>query len=322
MAEDRYMRIARTLGQRASAEKVLNALAAEGIPVIVFKGLTLRERVYDTPHQRMMHDLDFLVRQADFEKAAHIIQSLGYAFTPGDKEYTFEFARRYMGEVQYRKGFVYIDLHWSLTAMGWYRLTTNFNLEQLWERAVPTKIGGAPACRLCTVDEIIHLCYHTAVHHGLAHGPSYRDIQGVLRVQGEGVDWLELAQCARNWRVSTAVWSALSVLRNQDAAVVPGVVLADFGVPKWRRALLKPIINRVQKREQMLTSGTMRFMAVLLVDRWRDLPAALLKGLFPGKQWLKTRFDLPDSQVIGKLVSYPFEVIWNGVRAVLTLPFG
>ncbi len=43
-------------------------------------------------------------------------------------------------------------------------------------------------------------------------------------------------------------------------------------------------------------SGTMRFLGVLLVDRVRDLPGVVLRGLFPGRRWLQLRYDLAPRQ--------------------------
>jgi hypothetical protein len=317
--KEHYQRVARTLGQKSSAEKVLQALYAEGISVIVLKGLTLSERVYAEPHHRMMGDVDFLVRKADFQKAANIIKSLGYTFSADDKGYTPEFAELYMGEVTYSKGFVFIDLHWSLTAMGWYRRTTNFDLKQMWDAAIKSKIGNALAYHLSPMDEVIHLCYHTAVHHGLSHGPGYRDILRVLQVERDNLDWDQLVVRARNWRVSAAVWSALSVLRQMDATAVSEEVLDKFQLPKWRQFFLIPMINRLQTGEQVLTSGTMRFLGILLVDRLWDFIPAFFSGLFPGKLWLKTRFNLTDSQAYMKQFIYPISVLLNGLKALQNL---
>ncbi len=263
-----------------------------------------------------MHDLDFLVKQDDFKRAASVIQKLGYTFSKDDFEYTPEFAELFMGEIPYRKGFVVIDLHWSLTAMGWYRRTTNFNLENMWENAVLTTVGNTNTLRLCLEDELIHLCYHTAVHHGLAHGPGYRDIHGLLELERDSIDWGRLAERARSWRVRIAVWSAFAVVRTFDADAVPVSVMDDLGVPKWRQAVLRPMIERVQNGNRVLASGSMRFLGLLLVDRMRDLPFVLFRGLFPGRLWLKMRFNLSDFGAFWRQLTYPLAVLWNGIKAI------
>ena len=210
-----YTRTARVALQTHATIQLLQAFAAAQMPAIVFKGLALRERVYITPEQRVASDVDLLVRRVDWERADALLVSLGYAVSPDEYDWTADFAREFMGETPYRKGAMVIDLHWELTAMSWFRATTAFDLDGLWVRAVPTEIAGAPALRLCPEDEILHLCYHTAVHHGLAHPHGYRDILGVLRVERDNLDWSVLTERARAWRVSVAVWAALKVARGR-----------------------------------------------------------------------------------------------------------
>ena len=64
----------------------------------------------------------------------------------------------------------------------------------------------------------------------------------------------------------------------------------------------------------MLISGTMRFLGVLLIDRVRDLPGVVLRGLFPGKRWLQLRYDLTPRQAFWRQFIYPLEVIWRGIQ--------
>ena len=139
---------------------------------------------------------------------------------------------------------------------------------------------------------MIHLCYHTAVHHGLAHPHGYRDILGVIRVEQENLDWLVLVERARAWRVSVAVWAALSVARitnyelritNQEEDLIPEWALEALRVPRWRQWALRPFVRRAAGGRAVLVSGTMRFLGVLVVDRVRDLPGVVLRA--PTSAW-------------------------------------
>jgi len=131
--------------------------------------------------------------------------------------------------------------------MSWFRATTAFDLDGLWTRAVPTEIAGAPALRLCPEDEVLHLCYHTAVHHGLAHPHGYRDILGVLRVEHD-LNWSVLAERARAWRVSVAVWAALKVARGR---------MQDAGCRK-QEARSKNQESRIKNQESRIQSPVLR----------------------------------------------------------------
>ena len=66
-----------------------------------------------------------------------------------------------------------------------------------------------------------------------------------------------------------------------------------------------------------LVSGTMRFLGVLLVDRVRDLPGVVLRGLFPGQRWLQLRYDLSPRQAFWRQLTYPLQVLGRGVGALL-----
>ena len=251
-----------------------------------------------------------------------------------------------MGNMAYSKEGVTFDVHWHPVTMSWYRPTTAFDLEGIWARAVPMQVRGAPALRLCPEDEMIHLCYHTAVHHGLAHPHGYRDILGVLRVECDTLDWSVLAARARKWRVSAAVWAALTVARgrmqgariknqetsneqpatsnenhaspitHQDADLIPEAALDALQVPRWRQRLLRPFVQQAVEGRAALVSGSMRFLGVLLIDRLGDLPGVLWHGLFPGRRWLQTRFDLTARQARWRQLTYPLEVLWRGLRAL------
>jgi len=345
-----YTRAARVALQMHATAQLLQAFAAAQAPVIVFKGLALRERVYAASEQRVASDVDLLVRRADWERANVLLCSLGYSISPDDHGWTADFAREFMGETPYRQGAMVVDLHWHLTTASWFRQTTTFDFSGLWARALPMTIASAPALRFCPEDEVLHLCYHTAVHHGLAHPHGYRDILGVLRVERDNLDWSVLAERAREWRVSVAVWAALKVARgrmqgsriknhesrimNQEARnehqvtgnsqlatrnshheeeLISEAALDALRVPRWRQRLLRPFVQRATGGQAALVSGTMRFLGVLLVDRVRDLPGVVLRGLFPGRRWLQLRYDLSPRQAFWRQFIYPLHVLARGV---------
>ncbi|MEJ5311254.1 MAG: nucleotidyltransferase family protein [Anaerolineae bacterium] len=365
---EKYQRLAQFALQETAVAGILRSFHTYQIPVIALKGLALLDRLYPQPGQRSMYDVDLLVHQTDLVRAESILQSSGYSFSNEGLALSSAFQREFMSEVVYREGAMVVELHQHLVAMSWFRATTAFDLDGLWARAVPAEIAGAPALRLCPEDEVIHLCYHTAVHHGLAHPHGYRDILGVLRVERDTLDWPTLAERARAWRVSIAVWAALKVARDrmqeagskrQDARgknhesrimnqgagnehqvtgnsqlvtrdsqfatrnshheeeLIPEAALDALRVPRWRQRLLRPFVRRAMSGEAALVSGTMRFLGVLLVDRVRDLPGVVLRGLFPGRRWLQLRYDLSPRQAFWRQFTYPLQVLARGIGVLL-----
>lgn len=311
-----YKQIAQSALQRTYATRILQAFALKGIPVIVLKGLALLDRIYPQRDQRKMGDIDLLVRRSDWTLSSAILDAEGYHVDQVGLDWTPNFAKEFMGEVPYRKGSVVIDLHWHLVVMQWYRHATAFDLEGIWSRAVPTTLDGMPALRLCPEDELIHLCYHTALHHGLAHQQGSKDIARVARTEIRSLNWPTLARRARAWRVSVACWAALRVARELDSEAIPQASLDALQVPRWRQTLLYLFIERARSGQQALVSGRMRFLGLLLVDRLRDLPTVICRGLFPSRRWIETRFGLSPRAARWRQVTYPLEVLARGCQAV------
>ena len=81
--------------------------------------------------------------------------------------------------------------------------------------------------------------------------------------------------------------------------------------------LLRPFITQARSGKAALVSGTMRFLGVLLVDRVRDLPSVLLRGLFPGQRWLQLRYDLSLRQAFWRQFFYPLEVLSRSISALV-----
>jgi len=62
----------------AECRDILAACDREGVAVLPLKGLMLSDRYYDDPALRPMADLDLLVRPADLEPTALLLERLGY----------------------------------------------------------------------------------------------------------------------------------------------------------------------------------------------------------------------------------------------------
>jgi hypothetical protein len=306
---------ARTLLQRASAAELLDALNREGVPVIVLKGLALLDRVYSGVHRRPMGDVDLLVRPDHFPLVTQILERQGYAFWGEDLGCRKAFTQEFMGEIPYRRDTVMIDLHWHLVTQHWYRQVTRIDFDGLWERALPLHITGSQALRLSPEDELLHLAFHAALHHGLGHTRGRDDILQILAKQPE-IDWAAFVERAKQWKVRQACWITLYALNIVDATVVPQNVLDELQGPRWRRKRLETVLKRAPEGEAALASGSMRFLGILLVDDLWDLPKVILRGVFPGSRWLELRFDLSKRQAFRRQFSYPIEILMHGIGAL------
>lgn len=70
----------RTLRMLDSAVELIQALRAEGIAALPFKGALLAPLYYPAPEMRPLADLDLLVRERDVRKGIAVLERLGYVY--------------------------------------------------------------------------------------------------------------------------------------------------------------------------------------------------------------------------------------------------
>ena len=138
------------------AAAILNALKAEGIDVIVLKGLFLVENIYASIGLRTFSDLDLLVRRERLADALSVMQGLGY------KLFTW-----YDPNVQYtdikhippleKPGYPTVDVH-SIILEEDEPFT--IDTDRLWQRVIPATAAGAGVLALGLENMVLHLCLH------------------------------------------------------------------------------------------------------------------------------------------------------------------
>jgi len=141
--------------------RTLNLLAAAGIPCAAFKGCAALAQLYDGPQDRMLQDVDLLIRKTDLPAALEHLQSQGYRAGIGadSLEDYLGFIRNSPGaagnEAMSLRGSTgnSIDLHWKLGV---------FDTEMLLESAEQTRV-------LNTVSRMIRPAFGLllTVHHAL-----------------------------------------------------------------------------------------------------------------------------------------------------------
>jgi hypothetical protein len=186
---------------------VLSALSAAWIPVIVLKGMHLSTQAYDDPASRPMIDADLLVRREHLSAAARIVESFGFrqeeAETPsGPQRGRASDDHHQLAIFWYPKG-PPIELHYDLEAPD---LLPCIDLEGVWRRASPARIGGAEVLVLSPEDTILQLCIHMAFHHLFAVKLlNLCDIPVVLDRWRDRIDWNAFWARARAWGVERSV---------------------------------------------------------------------------------------------------------------------
>ena len=131
---------------------ILADFASAGIPVIVLKGLVLRE-LYPDPALRTMHDFDVLVKPCDVDKAGALLVKSGY-------ETGFDKGKH---AVYFHPCLPTVEIHRSMAPAGLYENYTEFE-DQAWGHSVPVIVSGAGVLSLDNLDRMIYQLIHMASH--------------------------------------------------------------------------------------------------------------------------------------------------------------
>jgi hypothetical protein len=171
---------------------ILDALAADRIPVMPYKGAALGELAHASPTLRPSRDIDVLVHKEDMGVAvASLCRSgyhLGEVFSPRVMLACFA---SYGQEILFADGRLPVEPHWTF---GPSTLAIELDLDGLWARARPLAIAGRPTLALSPEDMLFTACLHGGKEKW------WRllwvaDVAGLIH-RHRALDWTALAQRA------------------------------------------------------------------------------------------------------------------------------
>jgi hypothetical protein len=259
--------------------------AREGLDLIVLKGPVLADRVYPQPALRPFSDLDLLVRADDRFRADAVLRAHGLRRVADDHSWEFDLA--WDGATLYETpDGVRVDLHWALLTEP--RFAWSPDETGVWERSVPVMIGETMARGLGREDHLLYLAAHLAVHHALTGLLHVWDVALLLERELHALDWEIVVARAASWRVSHALYFVLHAVRRTFAAPVPASALSALHPGGPRAALLAALVSRGDGERLVRLE---RLVALLLVDRGRDLYRPLRRALLPPASWMRARYD-------------------------------
>jgi hypothetical protein len=213
----------RSVQQLEVASSLESALSAAGIAVLRLKGAAVCERLYDSPAERPMADVDLLVL-GDWTGALRTAEGRGLQ-AAGRGDHALVFRDPPTGVV--------VELHHSVTSCpGFHPLDAD---------GIQTRAGAGTTVRLppSAEDLLVHLSLHAAFQHGLVLSlVQYLDFRRLLERLPLDVGRLVDAADAAHAHVSVA--AALRVAEAVVGAPVPGVLKNAFGCPPGLARLLEP----------------------------------------------------------------------------------
>ncbi len=279
--------------------RLLRRFGDKGLPVIPLKGPVLGETLYPDPALRPSSDLDLLIRSETLLPVDGLLQSLGYRRLPDAHSWDFDIAYDRATLYQGPSG-VRVDLHWGLVSDPRYSWNEREGLT-VWDRAVRIRVAGEEALGLCPEDLLLYLALHLAVHHGLRGLLWYWDVFLVIDRWAGTLDWQAVIERASRWRVRAALYFALLGLQLFFGPSAPASVMARVKPRGLRAAAIEWLLRHrgAQRRAQLD-----HLIALLLVDRGRDLLPPLRHILCPRPAWVRARYEGTGSSLFTQYLAH------------------
>ena len=265
--------------------RLLKRFGAAGVPVIPLKGPVLGEMLYPHPALRPSSDLDFLIRPETRLVVDDLLRELGYRRCPDEHPWAFDMVHDRATCYEGARG-VRVDLHWALLSEPRYAWNEPQSLE-VWDRAIRTPVAGEEVLALCAEDLFLYLALHLAVHHSLAGLLWYWDLALCLDRWAATLDWQAVLARAGGWRVRTALYFVLLELEVCFGASAPAEVIGRIQPRGPRAAAMRWVLLHRDARRRVRLE---HLVALLLVDRGRDVIRPLRHAVCPPPSWVRARY--------------------------------
>lgn len=293
------------LASRTELRRVGELLLRHGVPVVPLKGTHLAERVFGSLEARQCGDIDLLVPESECAVAWSLLQADGYVpapdVSPGVREHPFHgvpLVRRG------RTGPSVVELHWNLTDPRF----ADIDYPRLWERILARNGDEQGLHSLPAEETLVFLALHLPKHDfGVLR--LLADIDRLVRLPEQHLDWERVTTLARRWRVTGQLSFALGLARTLFDTPVPEAVLDHVAPSALRRALVarlagpRPLLRPV--REGHLHYNRCRLAYCLMLTPMTRSLQAYITYFFPAASEHPT-------DVCGRLIR-PFKRVGGGL---------
>lgn len=195
----------------------------EQIEFVVLKGFIIRD-FYKRPEQRIMGDIDILVREENLDKISDCLENLGYE--KGNK------AGHHIDFVN-NKTFHRIEVHWNLVNRNYFKQEVPLE-NTLWENVSEVNINKAKTLKMSIEDMLIHLCLHMAVH--IAYGGfgvrHLLDIAIISKSMEKEINWKKVSEISKQNNIEKFTYLVFLACNSLFETKIPREIQENFNISK------------------------------------------------------------------------------------------
>ena len=179
---------------RDTTGEVLDTALRHDIPVVLLKGISIAEDLYDEPHHRLMGDVDVLVSVEQANDLYELLDELGYSSPNGAQKPTLPDGHHHLEETCQPDSGISVEIHTSLFSATPMSDEHLFQIPNIWKLTEPAEYFGVPCLRFRPELQLLYTVAHWAVDQKWARNViSINDVVLMLRRYDDRLDWRLIA---------------------------------------------------------------------------------------------------------------------------------
>ena len=251
----------RSLWLQAETRRLLAALHAAGLRVLVLKGAALAGWLYPAAHLRDCGDLDLLLAShEDTMRAVQVLADCGYPDGYEQGGHAYELLRKPVPGTAFP---LELDLHWRLLNAPVFATALDF--ETLWSGSIAIPALGPQARGLGPVHALLHAAMNRVVNLYTDVGDQLKGLYDLhlLAARLDTDDWAQVQRLALAGGLCGVMQSGLQAAQHALGTPLPVPVLAalaaavpgerldparlhDWSYMQWRNAAALPLRLRLR----------------------------------------------------------------------------
>jgi len=222
LREEAGAEFARNISALEDIRSITELFREEGIEVLFIKGVPFMLDVYVDMGLRGFGDIDVLVK--DFRKAEKVLKRKG--FKPYENRGVFN---SYRSQRLYTlDGKVYLDVHVDFMGRRLHNRILNIDKKRIWEGKREVNSEGVSVYTLDVPHTLLYGCMHLSIQHGFLGLIWYVDIHEFINKYGDMIDWDDIRELARSYRILRPVYYCLLFTKRMLGTPVPDNVLESM----------------------------------------------------------------------------------------------
>jgi len=210
--------------------KLLKEFNALNLKVIVLKGGSLAEQLYQDFSLRPMKDVDILVRKDDWPQIKSTLSKFNFKGIKDPLELDLLAGISIDQQIAYEnKNQTKIEFKFNLFVLDF----PDFNTEDYWQDCIKIKVGGIDTYSLSLENQIVYLSSRM-ISCGFRNLLWFCDLRELINTYREKINWKKIIIEAKEKKVAVALYSSLLILNKE----------LDVDIPQEVLTALKPSTSR------------------------------------------------------------------------------